>query len=93
MPAALDSLSSIAASASGLDDTAPSMDEVPVRPTPPSLTGAAEPTATGVAGIQASWWEWLTHKADGIEEWVDQFVHKHTPGNDGTDRDDEARRV
>jgi predicted AlkP superfamily pyrophosphatase or phosphodiesterase len=91
MPASLDSLSSIAASASGLDDTAPSVDDVPVRPTPPRVTGAAAPTATGVPGKKGSWWEWLTHKADGIEEWVDEFVHKHSPGSDGSDRDDDAR--
>lgn len=34
-----------------------------------------------------SWWEWLTHKAEGAEEWVDTFLHDHFTGlengNDG----------
>lgn len=89
MSATLDSLSSIAASASGLEDTQPSLDEVPVRPTPPSVTGTAPPTETSAAS-KGSWWEWVTHKADEVEAWVDEFVHKHTPGKDGKVGDEHA---
>jgi hypothetical protein len=84
MSATLESLSSIA---SGLEDTQPSIDEVPVRPTPPSVTGAAPPAETSGASEKGSWWEWAMHKADEVEAWVDEFVHKHTPGKDGKGKD------
>lgn len=84
MPATpdLNSLSSIAASASGLEDTSPSLEEVPSRPTPPSggkdelKVGEGE---KGDGGKKESWWEWLTHKADGVKDWVDGFIHDHVP--------------
>ncbi|KAJ5059590.1 ectonucleotide pyrophosphatase/phosphodiesterase family member 1 [Bipolaris maydis] len=36
---------------------------------------------------EESWWEWLTHKADGIEEWVDQFIQDHVKGGKDGDKD------
>ncbi|CAO2656894.1 Nn.00g056970.m01.CDS01 [Neocucurbitaria sp. VM-36] len=78
MSAAFDSLSSIAASASGLEDTVPSVDETASRPTPPSVVSDVPPAET--SGEAESWWEWLTHKADDVEDWVEDFLHEHVPG-------------
>jgi hypothetical protein len=81
MPATLGSVASMAASASGLEDTMPSLlDEVPVRPTPPSTTNSAEPAETSPP---EKWWEWLTHKAEDVEGWVEGFVSEHVGGKDG----------
>jgi hypothetical protein len=79
MPATLGSMASIAASASGLEDTMPSLldDDVPVRPTPPSVTSSAAPAQTSAA---EKWWEWLTHKAEDVEGWVEGFVSDHVGG-------------
>ncbi|KAG9188874.1 hypothetical protein G6011_07579 [Alternaria panax] len=91
----LNSLSSIAASASGMEDVSPSLDvDVPVRPTPPSgskdeLKDKEQEDADKKASEEAekekqSWWEWLTHKADGVKDWVDGFIHDHVPqGEEG----------
>ncbi|EUC50966.1 hypothetical protein COCMIDRAFT_21678 [Bipolaris oryzae ATCC 44560] len=90
----LDPLSSIASSASGLDTGATLENEAPpTRPTPPSTTtsatgGSAEKGKEGEGKGEEekekeSWWEWLTHKADGIEEWVDQFIQDHVKGGKG----------
>lgn len=86
MPASLDSLSSIVASASGLENTSPSLlDDVPVRPTPPSVASSAPPAETST---QEQWWEWLTHKADDVEEWVEEFINEHVGGKAGKGKDD-----
>jgi hypothetical protein len=90
-----DSLSSIAASASGLEDTSPSLDhEAPSRPTPPSGgKGSGKDELKDKQGDKEaskeaekekeSWWQWLTHKADGVKDWVDGFVHDHVPQGEG----------
>ncbi|RYN20535.1 hypothetical protein AA0112_g10681 [Alternaria arborescens] len=85
----LNSLSSIAASASGMEDTSPSLHDpvVPARPTPAdgskdelkNKEGDKE-ASEGAEKEKESWWEWLTHKADGVKDWVDGFVHDHVPG-------------
>jgi hypothetical protein len=79
MSATLGSFSSIAASASGLEDTQPSLsdDEMPTRPTPPSKTSTAAPAETS----SEKWWEWLTHKAEDVEGWVEGFISEHVGGN------------
>ncbi|KAF2831366.1 Phosphodiest-domain-containing protein [Ophiobolus disseminans] len=84
MPASLEnSFSSIA---SGMDDTAPSYmdDDVPIRPTPPSTTSVSAPEETGTGKADEKWWEWLAHKAEGVEEWVSSWVGNHT-GKEGKD--------
>ncbi len=73
MSAVFDSLSSIAASASNMEDTSPSIDEHITRPTPPNVVSdppPAEPSKT-----EESWWDWLSHKADEIEDFVEDLVH------------------
>ena len=82
MSPSFDSLSSLVASASGLEDTAPSVDEGVARPTPPSTVGSAPPPAETSAKGKESWWEWLTHKADEVEDWVDGFIHEHVPAQE-----------
>ncbi|KAL1794598.1 hypothetical protein ACET3X_006414 [Alternaria dauci] len=90
----LTSLSSIAASASGMEDTSPSLhDEVPPRPTPAdgskdelkNKQGDAE-ASKGAEKEKQSWWEWLTHKADGVKDWVDGFIHDHVPGEEESEK-------
>lgn len=49
------------------------------------MTDSAPPAETSAKGKE-SWWDWLTHKADGIEDWVDEFVHKHVPGQEDKDQ-------
>ncbi|KAI4616564.1 hypothetical protein J4E80_005838 [Alternaria sp. BMP 0032] len=95
MPATdLNSLSSIAASASGLEDTSPSLEDVPSRPTPPTGSGGKDELKDsegekgdagegGEGDKKESWWEWLTHKADGVKDWVDEFIHDHVPQDKG----------
>ncbi|KAH8732925.1 alkaline-phosphatase-like protein [Phaeosphaeriaceae sp. PMI808] len=80
LPPSLDSISSIAASASGLEDTSPSMDETPVQPTPPSVTSSAPPAETT---HEEQWWEWLTHTAEDVGEWVDSFINEHVGNGQG----------
>jgi hypothetical protein len=91
MPQTLDSLSSIAASASGMEDTEPSFDETPVITTPrPSTTPGGEgkdELKKEKEKEKLTWWEWLTHKADGVKEWVDGFVHDHVPGQQDKTQD------
>ncbi|KAF2013252.1 Phosphodiest-domain-containing protein [Aaosphaeria arxii CBS 175.79] len=78
--ATMTSFSSLIASASGLEDTFSSIhQEVTTTssspaPPPPSATPSSE-----------SFWEWLTHKADHIEEWVEDFLHNHT--HNGAEKD------
>jgi hypothetical protein len=75
------SLASLGASASGLDgDILSFQSGVYVTPNP---TTSAPPEATPTG--DESWWEWLTHKAEGVEDWVDDFLHKHVPGKSGND--------
>jgi hypothetical protein len=55
------------------------------RPTPSSGGTDGGDAQTGEDGKDEekgkgeSWWEWLTHKADGVKEWVDGFIHDHVP--------------
>ncbi|KAF1840618.1 Phosphodiest-domain-containing protein [Cucurbitaria berberidis CBS 394.84] len=80
MSVGLDSLSSIAASASGLEDTSPSIDDTILRPTPPNVVSEVPPAQT--SGKGKSLWEWLTHKVDEVEDWVEGLVHEHVSGQD-----------
>ncbi|KAH7408259.1 alkaline-phosphatase-like protein, partial [Phaeosphaeria sp. MPI-PUGE-AT-0046c] len=80
MSATMGSVGSIAASASGLEDTLPSLlDESPVRPAPPSVTSAEPPAETS----KEAWWQWLAHKAEDVEGWVEDFVSDHVGGKKG----------
>jgi hypothetical protein len=66
-----------------MEDTEPSLDETTVIPAPrPSITPAAGAGKDELKKEKEkqTWWEWLTHKADGVKEWVDGFVHDHVPG-------------
>ncbi|KAF2681850.1 Phosphodiest-domain-containing protein [Lentithecium fluviatile CBS 122367] len=76
----------------------------PASPSPTSLASAsaspskaASPT-TGAAPAESSppagesWWEWLTHKADNVEEWVDNFLHDHMPGGEDGDEKGEGTK-
>ncbi|KAF2869366.1 alkaline-phosphatase-like protein [Massariosphaeria phaeospora] len=81
----MSSLSSLAAVASGLEDPLSSLqdDGVVTATTPTSSAAPPAPSAT-----KQSLWEWLAHKADQVEEWVDGFVHKHVP-DEGSEEDGE----
>lgn len=74
------SLSSLAAAASGLEDPLSSIQQN----IPAATTTESAPSATP-SPTDESWWEWLTHKADNVEDWVDDFLHKHLPGG-GNDK-------
>jgi hypothetical protein len=98
----LDPLSSIAASSSGLDGSTLEPEAPPTRPTPPATGGTGAGAGGGKDELKGkegedkdkdkekgqSWWEWLTHKADGIEEWVDQFINDHVKGQGKKEGDD-----
>ena len=72
MSAIMSSLSSLAASATNLDDN---------TATAPSATSSA-PAATSSKPAHKHWWDWFTDEAEKIEDWVDDFVHKHNPLED-----------
>jgi hypothetical protein len=68
-----------------MEDTQPSFDETTVIPTPSIIPAAGAGIDELKKGKEKekgkmAWWEWLTHKADGVKEWVDGFVHDHVPG-------------
>lgn len=54
-----------------------------------SPTSSAPPVESSKPADE-SWWEWLTHKAEHAEEWVDEFLHKHMPGDKVEDGDGEV---
>lgn len=85
MSAVFESLPSLAASASGLEDTVPSVEESVPVPASPSATASAPSASSSKAGDD-HWWDWFTDKADEIEEWVDDFVHKHNPLDNDKDK-------
>ncbi|KAF2468129.1 Phosphodiest-domain-containing protein [Lindgomyces ingoldianus] len=70
----LTSFASLATSASGLDDPMSSFLQIPPVTTP---TTSAPPASSSTS---ESWWEWLTHKADNVEDWVEEFLNSHMPG-------------
>ncbi|KZM26262.1 uncharacterized protein EKO05_0002171 [Ascochyta rabiei] len=78
MSAEFDSVSSLAASASGLTDTTSSTEGSASALASASVTASAPPAASSKAEHK-HWWDWFTDKADEMEEWVDDFVHKHDP--------------
>ncbi|KAG9204127.1 hypothetical protein G6514_001764 [Epicoccum nigrum] len=82
MSAVISSLSSLAASASGLADATASLGSSILTPTATSSTTSAPP-AQSSKPAHKHWWDWLTDEADKIEEWVDDFVHKHNPLDEG----------
>ncbi|KAF1975374.1 Phosphodiest-domain-containing protein [Bimuria novae-zelandiae CBS 107.79] len=41
-----------------------------------SSTASAKPTPTSTE----SWWQWLTHSAENVEDWVDEFMKDHFTG-------------
>lgn len=85
MAPSTDPLSIITSSASGLEDTHPTIDESISRPTPPIVTDAEPPEGH----TKESWWEWLAHKGEDIENWVDGFIHDHVPhpNDEGGEKD------
>ncbi|KAF2847862.1 ectonucleotide pyrophosphatase/phosphodiesterase family member 1 [Plenodomus tracheiphilus IPT5] len=79
----LDSLSSITTSASGLDDTFPSHEGTVSHPTAPTTPTDSAPAAETSAKGKSGLWDWIAHKANEVEEWVDGFfVHKAMPGDE-----------
>jgi hypothetical protein len=83
MSAVLSSLSSLAASASGLDLKSSSAD----GSTPEaSVTASAAPAASSKPPHK-HWWDWFTDEAEKIEDWVDDFVHKHNPLDGNKDKE------
>lgn len=40
-------------------------------------TSSTSPTPT----VVGNWWEWLTHKAENAEAWVDEFMKDHFTGD------------
>lgn len=91
MSAVISSLSSLAASASGFADATASLESSILAPTATSTTSA--PPAQSSKPAHKHWWDWLTDEADRIEEWVDDFVHKHNPLDDGKGKEASEQRV
>lgn len=52
-----------------------------------SITSSAPQASSSKAGHK-HWWDWFTDEADEIEEWVDDFVHKHNPLEEVKDKQD-----
>lgn len=84
MSAVLSSLSSLAASASGMEPASPSAGET----MPESSTTASTPPAESSKPPHKHWWDWFTDEAEKIEDWVDDFVHKHNPLDENKDKEE-----
>jgi len=89
MSAVIASLSSLAASASGLEGTTALLEETASPSSEPSPTPTSAPPAASSKPAHKHWWDWFTDKAEGIENWVDEFVHKHNPLDDDKNNKDE----
>ena len=74
MSAVISSLSSLAASTSGLGSASTS-------------ATASTPPATSSKPPHKHWWDWFTDEAEKIEDWVDDFVHKHNPLDEDKEKD------
>ncbi|KAH6638193.1 alkaline-phosphatase-like protein [Boeremia exigua] len=86
--AVMSSSSSLAASSSGIEGTTASL-EASVSTSTETSTTTSAPPATSSKPPHKHWWDWLTDKADEIESWVDDFVHKHDPLKDDKVKQDE----
>lgn len=87
----LPSLASLVSSATGLEDAMSSIgDSRPVLSIATPTSTAPPEASSGAAKEKESWWQWLTHKADGIEEWVNGFVHTHIPDAQNGEQDPPA---
>ncbi|KAF3046673.1 hypothetical protein E8E12_011517 [Didymella heteroderae] len=85
MPAIISSVSSHAASASGLDDNTATLKGTASASVAPSATSSA-PSATSSKPAHRHWWDWFTDEAEKIEDWVDDFVNKHNPLEDNKEK-------
>lgn len=90
MSALMSSLSSLAASATGLGDNTVSLGQTTLASAGASATSSA-PSATSSKPAHKHWWDWFTDEAEKIEDWVDDFVHKHNPLED--DKEKQGSRV
>ncbi|KAF1360682.1 Phosphodiest-domain-containing protein [Lizonia empirigonia] len=89
MSAVFDSLSSLAASASGLELESSSFDaSTSISMSVSASVTSSAPQATSSKAGHKHWWDWFTDEADKIEEWVDDFVHKHNPLDEVKDKQD-----
>lgn len=86
MSAVFDSLSSLAASASGFEHESSSLEAKVSTSASASITLSAPPAASSKAEHK-HWWDWFTDEADKIEEWVDDFVHEHNPLDEDKDKE------
>lgn len=51
------------------------------------MTSAETPKETS----KEAWWEWLTHKAEDVEGWVEDFISEHVGGKKGDEGDDDDK--
>lgn len=80
-PPSAATISAVISSTSGLDSTTAALQGSASVSIAPSVTSSAPPTSSSKPAHK-HWWDWFTDKADDIEEWVDDFVHKHNPLDD-----------
>ena len=73
------SFSSLVASASGTEDFLPSFQGSSSQQITPATTPTLSAPPVAPTTAKESWWEWLTHKGEHVEEWVDTFIHGHVP--------------
>ncbi|KAF3001512.1 hypothetical protein E8E13_009163 [Curvularia kusanoi] len=80
----ISSRESLAASSATASPVTTSSMSASTTPTVGSATAtSAAPPAQSSKPAHKHWWDWFTDKADEIEEWVDDFVHKHNPLDEG----------
>lgn len=73
-----ESSSTIAPISSGHEADSSSLETSTFAPSSTIPTDSAPPSASSKAAHK-HWWDWFTDEADKIEEWADDFVHKHNP--------------
>ncbi|KAF2750965.1 Phosphodiest-domain-containing protein [Sporormia fimetaria CBS 119925] len=75
----LPSLSSLSSTASAIQELVPSSHIA--QPASPTTRTAPEPSSHGGSSI----WDWITHQAEELEEWVDGIIHGHEQGKSKAD--------
>ncbi|KAF2707551.1 Phosphodiest-domain-containing protein [Pleomassaria siparia CBS 279.74] len=73
------SFSDLMVSASGLEDALSSVQFSSIQQITPATTPTSSAPPAASTTTNESWWNWFTHKADDIENWVDDFLHKNVP--------------
>lgn len=80
----VETMSAVIASLSSLAASATVSSSIETSPT------TSAPAAASSKPAHKHWWDWFTDKADEIESWVDDFVHKHNPLDEDKEKEKQS---